>query len=420
MRRLALSVLLIVAALSVTADAQWWRWGRPKKHVVVSSSEPLLTQSDLTYQGGFRMPTSSSNGFNLEFSGEYLGNGAVGYDSVNNTILLSLGSNGSTYSFCAISIETPINTATPAAMNLATWQQGCVDPSGGALPGDLTAPVESGWRLGGLLRDGSFIYGSAWEYFDTTTPQTKSHFRVSSTLSSGGYAGIVDMSATYGAGWFVKYMGPIPSAWQARLGGSAFMGACCIPIIGRTSNGPSIFSFTPSDIYVASEPLTSYPLIAYPNSAGALDPWDGVPAPNTRYNGATDIHGCAIVDNTSTLLCYGAHGDTFCYGTGDDGMPPDCVDPVIKGHGNHGYPYRYQMYAFDLNDLAAVKAGTKAADTVVPYSYWTVTFPTSVTNSDVSSMGMFYKASTKMLYVTQGNGNGGYPLVHAYLVDDTP
>ena len=45
---------------------------------------------------------------------------------------------------------------------------------------------------------------------------------------------------------------------------------------------------------------------------------------------------------------------TFCYGEG-----ATCNDPTDSSKGNHAYPYQYQVWAYDANDLAAVKAGSK-------------------------------------------------------------
>jgi len=42
----------------------------------------------------------------------------------------------------------------------------------------------------------------------------------------------------------------------------------------------------------------------------------------------------------------------------------------LTSKGETAYPYRYQMWAYDLNDLAAVKAGTKLPHEVQPYAWW--------------------------------------------------
>ena len=53
-----------------------------------------------------------------------------------------------------------------------------------------------------------------------------------------------------------------------------------------------------------------------------------------------------------------------------------CYDPTNSYKGPHAYPYRYQIWAYDLNDFAAVKAGTKQPWDVVPYGVWPLELPT--------------------------------------------
>ena len=52
-----------------------------------------------------------------------------------------------------------------------------------------------------------------------------------------------------------------------------------------------------------------------------------------------------------------------------------CYDPTTSDKGSHAYPYRYQVWAYDLNDFAAVKAGTKQPWEVVPYGVWPLSLP---------------------------------------------
>ena len=87
------------------------------------------------------------------------------------------------------------------------------------------------------------------------------------------------------------------------------------------------------------------------------------------------------------------HGPVFwtqwprrnCYGNGTanpslDGttasMALYCYDPTNSYKGTHAYPYRYQVWAYDLNDFAEVKAGTKQPWDVVPYGVWSLNLPT--------------------------------------------
>src|SRR2546423_14916678 len=72
---------------------------------------------------------------------------------------------------------------------------------------------------------------------------------------------------------------------------------------------------------------------------------------------------------TRSVLFFGPHGlGSYCYGTG--GTAGDCYDPDDGPKGIHSYPYRSQVWAYDANDLVAVKAGQKQSYQVMPYAVW--------------------------------------------------
>ena len=121
--------------------------------------------------------------------------------------------------------------------------------------------------------------------------------------------------------------------------------------------------------------------------------------------------------------CYGnGTGDKSLAGTkGPDGEPW-CYDPTNGDKGQHGYPYVYQAWAYDLSDFAAVKAGTKQPWEVVPYGVWPLGFPTS--EATVRLGGVGYDAQRQLLYVAQtGADPDGYsyrPVIHVFRVNAPP
>ena len=52
-----------------------------------------------------------------------------------------------------------------------------------------------------------------------------------------------------------------------------------------------------------------------------------------------------------------------------------CYDPTNSDKGQHAYPYRYQMWAYDLNELAEVRAGRRDPWSVKPYGVWPFELP---------------------------------------------
>jgi hypothetical protein len=108
-----------------------------------------------------------------------------------------------------------------------------------------------------------------------------------------------------------------------------------------------------------------------------------------------------------SLLFFGRTGTglyRYGQGTADQnldgqlvGAGPDiyCYDPEDLGKGNHAYPYRGYVWAYDLNDLAAVKAGTKQPWEVVPYSTWELPEPQRAS-------GVTYDPATGRIFVSVG------------------
>ncbi len=96
----------------------------------------------------------------------------------------------------------------------------------------------------------------------------------------------------------------------------------------------------------------------------------------------------------------------FCYGPGTDnsrlvGTPAGggfvyCYDPLSFDQGQHAYPYNFQFWAYDLNDWAAVKAGTKQPWEVKPYGVWPFTLPMPY---GVRIGGVGYDAQHQLLHL---------------------
>ena len=165
------------------------------------------------------------------------------------------------------------------------------------------------------------------------------------------------------------------------------------------------------------------PLLYYPGAHPTLGPWDGSGA---VYGGTTQINGLAIIAGTRTALYFGRNGmGPFCYGNGTSDQSlagtigPDnevyCYDPSSTAKGQHAYPYQYQIWAYDLNDLAAVKAGTKQPWDVAPYGVWPFALPTPEPMVRIGGIG--YDSSRQIIYVSQlladQDGYGYRPIIHA-------
>jgi hypothetical protein len=93
-----------------------------------------------------------------------------------------------------------------------------------------------------------------------------------------------------------------------------------------------------------------------------------------------------------------------------------CGDPVDESYGTHAYPYRLYVWAYNANDLVAVRAGTRQPWDVVPYAVWDL----GVEAISEFSGAAAYDPATSRIYVSQVNGNGERPVIHVFSVGPQP
>ncbi len=377
------------------------------------SSQPLIQFADLQYLGGFRLPDQFVNA-----DGFTQGGAPVGFNPSRNSLFI--GSRGG--KVAEVSIPAVVNSNVITQLPFATFLQGFYEPTEGTI-----SQLASGGQasISGLLPIGDRLYGSASIYYDANNTQTVSHYARSTTLSATSVVGMRQVWTDTHSGFVSGYMSAVPAEWQQKLGGSAITGQCCLPIAWRTSWGPSAFAFNPSDILTQPD-VTATALLYYSDSHPTLGSWDHS---NPIYGGTTQITGVAVIAGSRSVLYFGRTGTgPFCYGNGTNNsslagvMGPDgiqwCYDPTSTAKGQHAYPYNYQIWAYDLNDLAAVKAGTKQPWDVRPYGVWPFALP--FPEPEVRIGGIGYDPSRQIIYVSQmladQDGYGYRPIVHALKV----
>ncbi|HYF59821.1 MAG TPA: hypothetical protein VEA81_12775, partial [Burkholderiaceae bacterium] len=64
-----------------------------------------------------------------------------------------------------------------------------------------------------------------------------------------------------------------------------------------------------------------------------------------------------------------------------------------------GWPYVLTVWAYNLNDLAATKAGTRTPWSNRPYALWSFSLPYPNTDAKVRVMSSFYDRRTRRLHV---------------------
>ncbi len=198
------------------------------------------------------------------------------------------------------------------------------------------------------------------------------------------------------AGFYSGYMALVDPAWVARFKGPALTGNACLNIITRTSFGPSVASFDPAAIGNAVE------LVGYPEGHTTLGPYS---AASKYYGGSDQIFGMVMPFGPGSVLFFGRHGTTYCYGEA-----PLCVDPTSPYKGPHGYPYRTVCWLYDAAELALVAAGSKQPWDITPYDM--IDVPGMNANAVIG--GAAYDPATGRIYLSELRGNGTLPRIHVY------
>lgn len=409
-RRFGLA-LSIAMALTVAID------GRAVGPIASSDQSPAPTKTerrrlaldDLAYEGAFRLPREASNGDRFGFGGRPMAFNPAGPS-------LFIGTHAGR--IAEVTIPKPVNSADVNALPFATYLQGFADPTEGKV-----SQID-GAGLSGLLIQNGKIYGAVSVYYDANNGQRVSHFSRSLKLNEPSFQGFTQVWEATRAGFVAGFMAAIPEEWQAALGGSALTGQCCVPIVSRTSLGPAGFAFDLSQ--VGRPKVDAAPLLYYDSGHATLGAWDGS---NEAYGIATGMGGVAVIAGTRSALYFGRNGmGPACYGTGTpnqslhekpvgDGSKY-CFDPSNASKGTHAYPYRYQVWAYDLEEFAAARANKRKPWDIKPYGLWTLEFP--IAEEGINIGGVAYDQANNRIYVAQmgadKDGQEYRPLIHSYRI----
>ena len=377
------------------------------------SGARLLQLSDFSYVGAFRLPSAGANSDDFSFGGM-----PVAFNPGANSLFIGSHRGG----VAEVTIPTPIGSAVVAELPVAAYRQLFADPT----EGHLSQIAGDGVSIDGLLVSDGRLYGTAFIYYDALNSQTVSHYSRSLDLIERSFRGMYSVGEKGKTGFVSGYMAAVPPEWQASLGGVAITGQCCIPIVSRTSWGPAAFAWNPASLGT-SNPLPVMPLLYYTSDHATLGTWAGS---SPTYGATTAMGGVAIIAGTRTALFIGRNGTgPFCYGNGTSerqlagsrGLDGEvyCYDPVSSDKGQHAYPYNYQIWAYDLNDLAAVKAGRKKPWEPKPYGTWPLDLRIPAAVTQIGGVG--YDPVRQRLYLSQMQADqDGYayrPLIHVFQIN---
>ncbi|MFN7978432.1 MAG: fibronectin type III domain-containing protein [Vicinamibacterales bacterium] len=364
-------------------------------------AQPLVQAGNLVYLGKFSLPLDDGTG------------GATANAFTYGGFALGIGPDGqSLYFGCHDQGSRLARVTIPAIGGVARVVEPCaaVPNLAGVNPGDV-----NGIKLGGSLSWNGRLVVTGYAYYDASYSAVASHFIGSNVTSlAGPYRVGTDMP-----GMVAGYMGVVPQEWRALLGGPALTGQCCISIISRTSYGPSVSVFDPDQLGAGA--VSSRMLVGYPDAHQTLG---GYYQSGPYFNAATMMAGVAFPAGTRSVLFFGRHGTTHCYGSGTsnpalNGQPDGqggtwCYDPTNSYKGPHGYPYHHQVWAYDANDLLQVKAGLKNPWDLMPYATWALP-DIDGGNGTATVRSATYDQATRRWYITTDSG-GATPEVHVYEV----
>jgi len=404
-------------------------------------SGELLHENSLKYIGAFRLPLGRigldvvnhrCEGFDdcvfayggLPIAVDPSGNGGEGS--------IFIGSHVYSQKIAELSIPKAIKSNNLNDLNFADVLQGFYDITEGnnkKLLEDMAASYSGSTLPGGMFVYGDKLIGSILGYYPNET-QIRSHYVSGKELSKAGdFSGMYQIKSEMGARFFAGYMDTIPLAWQEKLGGKAITGTGGVGLQTTTSVGPSAFVFNPEHLVPEhlgiENPVPSTALMYYTLTNPLVVNKD---SKNSMFNATTNIKGMAFPDGYDSILFFGGigYGD-YCYGIGttdaslhgtfipDNTVVNYCYDPSASSKGPHMYPYRYQVWAYNANDLERVKKGELKPWDVRPYETWTFEMPFKPLNADIQ--GTSYDKKNRRLYISQADGDGPAPVIHVFEID---
>lgn len=369
-----------------------------------SGGLPRIGADDIVYTGSFELPHDDGSG-TTEGAITYGGN-ALGYRA--DTGSLFIGGHDWYQRLGEIGIPADFSETAPILQPLVDVTEGSLDA------------IDDGT----VKLTGSFVYGgrlivAASSYYDADANQSASHFVSGLDLSaSGDVSGPFALAGVANTRSKAGYMTVIPEQWRAAFGGPALTGNCCQSIISASSAGPSVSVFDP-DALGSADPVPATTLLFY-----ALDnpvSGDGT-AQNPVFVQSDAVVGVAFPPGSSSVLFIGVHGKgEYCYGPGTSdaslhGTPDGegnvwCHDPISSSKGTHAYPYVHQIWAYDANDLVAVKNGEKDP-ALEPYA--TFELDAIDANGGARAAGATYDPETGRLFFAESYGEA--PRVHVFVI----
>jgi hypothetical protein len=400
----ALLVFVAVTGMAATPDSG----------AVPPQTLPLLSIKDFRYVGAFRLPSRKYGQSDLNYS-----EGPIAFNPDRQSLFIV--GHAHQQAIAEFAIPELVNSTVVAELKMATEP---IQPFVTILDRASGGNPEGNNRIGGMLYvagpKGPQLLVNAYEYYDAPGDNTRSMlvFRDANHLAASAIDGYFEVQGRPGhtAGW----MSPIPVSWQPALGGTFLTGnSSGIPIISRTSVGPSAFVFNPLNIVgtrAGAAPIATTSLLDFSLAHPLHDDLSNKSRKNDLWNHLSRAVYGIVVLGTRTYATFGHSGGN------ESGIGYKIVQDNGRrtgGYSSFAVKDNYHYYwLWDVNDLARVRAGEMQPHAVRPYEYGI--FRTPFAGSSNCLGGGASDASTGRIYLTAQQADrqqGTYanpPIVMAY------
>jgi hypothetical protein len=370
----------------------------------------VLTPSDLTYQGSFRVPTDTGaywlgyGGFSLAYNNDSL-----------FTICKTIGSN-SHISVTEISIPEQIDSDTASNLNRATTIQPCTDVSEGEISSILSGETYNRFRGVAVFDDK--LYYSFWSEFNPDDTDLKSQGYSNLDFDDLDSQGSWYLQDTYVSKFYSGYLFVIPESFASTYLSGKRLATGVTREGGHFSRGPALFAHDANSYSDAVPPsndrLGSTPLILYTETAGQDN------FPDYEDDSTEDWRDGVWIDDEGKegIIFIGRRGSDCWYGSQDE----EGYDECSADHGYHCDNHNPALAIYDPEDLVAVAQGSADPWDVQPSSVVDINEIFDNNWFDDSCdlpVGIEYDSVSDKLYISQYKADGDYPIVHVFSVNSS-
>ena len=396
----------------------------------VNNNAGLLSQQNMVYRGAFRVPQGVNAGSTFEWGGETMAfrpdgdlNGPD--DGTSGSIFMT--SHPYQEHVAEISIPALLDQRDVGVdgLNTASFIQNFADITEGKAE---SLDGGNGFRVSGLAylpqqgsQDGSKLYWTARRYYNVDDLNQLSHGMSNpdfQNLESAGLwrLGSSSFDSESRSQRTAGYLLTIPEIFaNNNLGGRRLAsGLFTQQGIATTSVGPALYAYAPwlddpvdgspaPDSSLGYTPLMYYPCLGLAEPEGCLSDFSNY-RDDDAWLGATWVD----TEQADAVIVVGRRATSAYYG---DARPDDCTPD--KGY--HGNPYLPSILFYNPEDFADVAAGRKDPTSLQPYLEWN---PSEFFQETCQWMltGAVYDSTNSLLYVSQYQADGDYPLVYVFEV----